>query len=349
MQQNPQQPQMGQDVSGDVAGLISSAKVFGSSENFRHGLYQRLYIQRIFAQMVETDKGQHRMGFVEMKVLECEPNPQHEGDREGFMFTRQGESGVYTPGTGKLLDDGMNPNRVGASVALKVDFDGPGGRSAGSNIKAFILALFGKREGQVSDAEIDSTWRDLARQKPLKKGDAIGINSQNNTVIYSEVDKPANPACGMVIAMRTQPKRKKTPNDKGAYITKLAWECISPYGTGENAPDAVIKRRAEVEAMQGDDDDEDVVTPPVAASSMAALPVAPSPTMAAPPAPPPPVMAAPPPPSPPAAWTPPAPWHKPANHPGYVVSPDPAKNFYWNGTNAPDSVKSEAQLRAMGL
>src|SRR5262249_3111567 len=125
---------MTQDVSSEVAGLISGAKVFGSSDNIRHGVY-KFRIKRIFAQLVEVEGGQHKFAFVEMTPIESRPNPQTEGDHTDY------------PGVaGPLKDDGTRPNQVGSNCALKVDFDGAGARSAGANIKQFILALFNKRD-----------------------------------------------------------------------------------------------------------------------------------------------------------------------------------------------------------
>src|ERR1700749_903018 len=176
---------MGQDVSSEVAGLISSAKVFGSSDNIRHGKY-RFLIQRISAELIENDSGNHRRAFWEFKVLKSEPNPQFEGDHVDY------------PGVaGPLKDDGTHPNEVGSLCALKVDFDGAGGRSAGSNIKAAILGLFNKRDGEISDKEINKTWTDLARQKDINVGDPIGI--ENGVVVTALKAARANPACGMII------------------------------------------------------------------------------------------------------------------------------------------------------
>src|SRR6185369_11155056 len=186
---------MGQDVSADVAGLISSSKVFGSSDNIRHGKY-RLLIEKIHAEMVETDKGNHRMAFWEFKVLKAEPNPQIEGDHVD-----------YPNSAGPLKDDGTKPNMVGSRCALKVDFDGPGGRSAGSNIKAATLALFNKDDA--SDDEINRTWIDLSRRKSCKKGEIVGFDAATQSPILAEADKVANPACGAIIDCTTMAKKKK--------------------------------------------------------------------------------------------------------------------------------------------
>lgn len=329
---------MSQDVSGDVADLIGDAKTFGSSENIRHGTYKFL-IKRIYAQLVENDKGQHKMAFWELTPLESKPNPQFEGDRVDYVSPTQ-------PGTGPLRDDGTKPNPVGSSCALKVDFDGAGGRSAGSNIKDAILALFNKRPGEITNEEVKSTWRDLSRERDLQVGDAIGIGPDNKPILATKA-KLAQPACGMVINCTTMTKKKKTPNEKGAYITKLIWSCAAPIGTGENSPELVAKRRAEILAEMPDEEEEDTstATPPRTGPINAPqnghmmAPTAPSaPQPPAPPSPP-----SPPAPTPPAAFTPVLPWKPLPNHP---VGPTPDQRWYWSdpaagGTNA---VKNEAQL-----
>jgi hypothetical protein len=315
---------MGQDVSAELAGLISGSKVFGASDNIRHGKYTFL-IKRIFADMVETDKGNNKMAFWEFTVLKAEPNPQIEGDHVD-----------YPGSSGPLKDDGTKPNGVGTSCALKVNFDGPGGRSAGSNIKAAILALFNLQDGQVPDAEINNTWVDLSRRKSCKKGDIVGFDAATNQPIHADKDKLANPACGMVINCTTMSKKKKTANDKGAYVTKLIWSCAAPIGTGENSPELVAKRRAEVEASSSDDDE--VETAAVAApQALPAVQVAPT---VAPPAPP----AVPAPPVAPAVFTPSAPWVK---HPT-AFGATPETRFFWSNPQlgGDNSVKSEVQLRA---
>lgn len=349
---------MSVDVSAEVAGMISGAKVFGSSENIRHGRY-RFVIRRIHAQKVETEKGLHNMAFWEVTPIRSEPNPQTEGDRVDYIS-------AASPGVGPLRDDGMNPNKVGSLAAMKVDFDGPGGRSAGANIQEAILALFGKRPGEVSDAELNKTWLDLSRTKPLKKGDPIGVDQATGKVIYATEDKNANPACGMVIDCVTMAKKKRTPNDKGAYITKLVWMCVSPPGVGENAPELVAKRRAEIETSFADEEEETSSPPPPANGNVfqggAPVGAGASPMVQAIFAPPAATLASPvvqqsaaplvpPPPAPPAAPAAPAafevrpPW---VPHPSQPAGPTPETRWYWSnpalgGNNA---VKNEADLRA---
>jgi len=343
---------MGQDVSLEIAGQISGAKVFGSSDNIRHGRYQFL-IKRIFAELVDTDLGKNKMAFWEFKVLKAEANPQVEGDK----------------GTdGKLIDDGTNPNRVGTDCALKINFDGPGARSAGANVKQAILALFNKQDGEISDEEINKTWVDLARRRSVRKGEQIGFDQQKGQPIIATEDLPANPACGMVIDCYTRAKKKRTPNEKGAYITKLIFMCAAPIGTGLNAPAEVMKRRAEIEAMQMDDEDDEATpgapgapgvqrpAPPSTGAVVPGMQAVPAGMMQQPQGPrlmtemqhpmqqaQAPVTQAvpPPPPAPPApvvaAWAPQAPWIPHPSAPGFFWS-DPSLG----GNN---SVKSEAQLR----
>jgi hypothetical protein len=317
-----------EDVSAEVAGLISSSKVFGGSENIRHGKYKFL-IKRIFAQLVESDMGKHKMAFWELTPLESHHNLQVEGDRVDYISPQQ-------PGVGPLKDDGTKPNVVGSNCALKVDFDGNGARSAGSNIKAAILGLFGKRDGEISEEEINKTWVDLARMKDLKIGDAIGIDPQTSQPIFAKVAKQANWACGMIIYCDTMAKRKKTPNDKGAYVTKLLWDCKgSPPGVGENAWDLVAKRRTDIEAARTDDEDDSSSTSTPSPYSQQQTQTMTQQTAPQPPAPPPP---APPPPPAVSAFVPPPPWVK---HPSAAWGATPEAQFYWDQDS---QVKSAAQL-----
>ena len=317
------------DVSADIAGFITEAKVLGSSDNIRHGKYKML-IKRIFADIVETDKGKHKFAFVEMTPIESAPNPQVEGDRVDYV-------GPAAPGTGPLKDDGTKPNLVGSNCALKVDFDGAGSMSAGANIKAFILGLFGKKDGEVPGPVIDATWRDLARQKAVKAGEIVGFDTTTNQPVKADKDKVANPACGMVIMCTTVTKKKRTPNDKGMYITKLVWSPVpgsiprmgETPGSGENADDLVAKRRAEIEANMiagaaADDDEEETVTPPPAAAPVGAAPPPPAPS---PPAAPP----------PPAPFTPPAPWRL---HPTAQGNAPDGTPWYWDGGQGVKSLKT---------
>ena len=324
---------MGQDVAADFAEEIAKAKVFGSSDNIRHGKYKFL-IKRIFAELVETDKGNHKMAFWELTPLASEPNPQIEGDHVD-----------YPGAAGPLRDDGLHPNAVGSNCALKVDKDGAGARSAGANLKAPILALFNKRDGEISEAEINSTWIDLSRQKDLRVGDAIGIDPATSQPILAQKAKIANPACGMVIGCSTRVGKKRTANEKGAYVTKLVWHCVAPIGTGENSAELVAKRRQEILAAVADDGEEEVAgvaaPPPVApvngGGSPYALPqqpVAPvvAPVVAAPP--PPPVVAPPPPPMVAKPWL--IGWEPHPQAPGY----------FYNKVNPALGCFTEAQLAA---
>lgn len=263
------------DISAELANDIATAKTSGSSENIRCGRY-KFVVKKVHADVVENDKGKHKFVFVEVVPLESLPNLQTVGNINA---------------EGKLLDDGNNPNPVGSECAMKVDFDGAGGRSAAGNVKQFILGLFGKADGEISEAQLNETWRDISRTTPLKKGDTIGISPQNQPIL-SDRDKPANPLYGMVVGCVAFAKRKqkiegKTPDQH--YITKLNWTCISPPGIGENAPDVVAKRRLELESRSvADDDDADdaasPVSPPSNGAAAAALaPVLPPPVAFPPP------------------------------------------------------------------
>ena len=78
------------DISGQLAGLISGSKVFGGSPNIRHGKYPKLMIERIFADLVQTQQNDnHRMAFWEFRVVESQPNQQIEGDQIGRASCRE--------------------------------------------------------------------------------------------------------------------------------------------------------------------------------------------------------------------------------------------------------------------
>lgn len=226
-----------QDINADVGSMIAGAQVFGASENIRHGRY-KFVIREISARVIEGKQGRHRWAFVIVTPMESAPNPQTEGDHVDY------------PGTaGPLKDDGMNPNPVGSVCAMKVDFDGLAGRVAGSNIKSFILGLFNKAASEISDQDVYRTWLDLSLQRDLRKGECYP-----GTNIPADTDKRANPACGMVIACATMPHKKGKANERGAYVTKLLWQCISVPGAGENTAELVAKRRAEIEAAKEEED-----------------------------------------------------------------------------------------------
>lgn len=311
---------MGKDIAGEVADEIGNAKIFGVSENIRHGKYEFL-IKRCFSELIENDKGNQKMSFVEVIPLVAEPNPVSEGDHVDY------------PGTaGPLKDDGRNPNAVGAPCAMKVNHDGPGARSAGTNIKEFLLAVFNKDDSQISPAEVSKTWKDAARRKPCKQGDIIGYDQATNQPIKAEEDKQANPLCGVIVRCTTMSRRKKTPNVKGAYITKLIWSCASPLGEGKNTAELIAKRRAEILANTPIEDDEEEETSAAPSGQPSAPP---------PPAPPP----SPPPPANGSVFTPPAPWEK---HPAAPWGTTPETQWYFSnplkgGTN---DVKNAAALKA---
>lgn len=323
------------DISAELAGAIADAEVFGSSDNIRHGIY-KFIIRKIHADLVEVNKGKHKFVFWELEPYESLPNPQVEGDRVDYVSPSQ-------PGTGPLKDDGTKPNAVGSQCALKVDFDGNGARSAPANAQAPILALFNKEKGQMSKEELADTWKDISRKQAVRKGEPIGFNSETKQVVLADKDKQAQPARGMVIGCRTSVKKKKEPNENGAYVTRLNWFCIAPIGQGDNSWDKIKERRAKIEAqgVDADDDDEDK---PSSSSTGPQMPVgagmAPPSGMqvpAAPPAPP----APPSPPAPPAApWAPPQGWTAYTDPKFFGATPE-TRWYHNNGT-----VKNEAQLRA---
>ena len=293
------------DVSSELGDLIAKSKVFGSSDNIRVGRYKFL-IKRVFAEKVESG----RFAFAELKVIESNANPQ-----------------VLPPGvTARQFDEGGNPNRVGTDCAMKVNFDGPGAKSAGGNVKEFVLGLFGMTQGDTSDDDANRTWKDLSRQKDLHVGDAEAIDPATNRPILATKAKRANPGCGMVIACTASMKEKKktkllAPEQK-EYITKLVWECVAKPGIGENSLEAIAKRRADIELASEEEVDEP--------AGIAAAPTAPLPPIAA---------TSPLPPVPQAAFTPAPPWRP---HPDQPLGNTPETRWYWDG-NA--GVKNEIMLR----
>jgi hypothetical protein len=333
------------DISAELGGLIADGKVTGSSDNIRHGVYHFI-IETIRADLVDVEKGnKHKFVFWELEPLKADPNPQVEGDRVDYVSPTQ-------VGSGPLKDDGTRPNMVGSKCALKVDFDGAGARNAPGNAQAPILALFNVQPGQMSKEQLAATWVDLSRMQPVHKGEMVGFDPNTKQPILADKDKGAQPARGMIIGCRTTAKKKKEPNEKGAWITKLNWFCVAPIGTGVNSKEEVAKRRAVIEmniAAQKDDEEDSqgvangqtqlpgagapsLPLPPngnVAASPMpgAAAPTPPMPQMPTPPVPQP--------------WAPTAPW-RPHNDPAFFGT-TPETRWYWDGGT---QLKTEAQLRA---
>ncbi len=246
------------DVSSELSELIASAKTFGNSDNIRVGRY-KFAIKRVFAEKVESG----RFAFAELRVLESQPNPQ-----------------IMPAGVNPAkFDDGTRPNLVGSDCAMKVNFDGPGGKSAPGNVKSFVLGLFGMSQGDTSEADVNSTWKDLTRLHDNKNNDGTPAEA-----------KKANPACGMVISctasMKEKKKTKLLPADQKEFVTILNWECTAKPGVGENSKDLVAARRAEVETASVSDDEVDdtpsvpatapaTTVPATAAPAIPAAPVAP--------------------------------------------------------------------------
>lgn len=323
---------MGNDIRGNQAAAIASAKVFETSDNIRCGKYKML-LKRIIDGMITTKDGDRPGVIIEMTPLVSEPLPQTEGNMLlGGAVVPWGTAGAT------LMDDGNTPCAVGATVALKIFFDGPGARSAPGNVRQFVLGLFNKHEGEIANNDIAKTWCEFTLDRPVKKGETLP-NSPPGMTFVAERDLIVNPICGMVIDCVCTTRKKSKTNEKGSHISKPTFSNRSMPGTGENTADMIVKRRGEIEAMMADDDDAvaDAPTPaPGANGTNGAVAAAPTP----------PVAAAAPPAPPSAPWAPPAPWHKPANHPQYVVNADPTKDWWWNGGSGADAVKSTAQLRA---
>lgn len=288
---------MGQDVSSELSDLIAKSTVFGNSDNIRAGRYKFL-IKRTFAD--KFDSG--RYAIAEFKVIESNPNPQVL------------PAGV-TPGQ---FDEGNKPNLVGTTCALKINFDGNGAKSAPGNVKQYVLALFGFNQADTTEADVNSTWKDLARLKDNLNNDGTEAKG-----------KRGNPSCGMVIncvaSMKEKKKTKALPAAQKEYITTLTFECASRLGTGENTSELIASRRGEIEENIVDDDD--AIEAPATNGQQAAPPPAPLP--------PPPAPAI-----PQVSFTPPAPW---VIHPTAAQGNTPETKWFWDGASG---VKNEAQLRA---
>lgn len=313
---------MVEDVTSQIGDLMAKAKTFGNSDNIRCGKYEFL-IKRIFADKMESG----RFAIAEFKTLKSEPNPQ-----------------VVPTGVtvGTQFDDGMKPNAVGSDCALKINFDGNGAKSAPGNLRAFVLGLFGKTEGEVTEGEANETWKDISRSKDLKQGELIGV--ANGQPVYAKEAKAANPCAGWIIRCIAKMKEKKKTRDvkdldpsKREYVTVFTWECVAAPGTGLNSKDEVMKRRAELLAASTDDDDDDEVQTPAQAAMAASQQqqqAVPTPTPPSPM----PAQAAP--------FAPAAPWelHSDPKYQG----PGPENRWFWSNPSkgGDNSLKSEAQFRA---
>ena len=331
---------MATDISANLSESIDAAKTYSSSDNFRCGK-NRWMVTAVRGEKISNGQAENEWAFVEMVALTREPLPQSEGDRQGFTY--DGVSKVYTPGTGNFIDDGMTPNPIGVPTAIKANFTS-NNAVASAKIKKFFLAAFNKREADVQKGEIGASWEDASRQTAgwYVKGPTLGGNpvppgtpgavDKYIQLVFANggfvpvtqatpgaVWKEANPMAGMVIDCVSRNQKKKTPNDKGAYVCVQNWACVSPYNTGENTKEARVKRLAEVATHiavpdeTADDDGSDllvgsVVTAPAVVAPVVAA-VAPSQPVVAAPAPSAPVAPS----APPAApsgpvWPAPPPW-----------------------------------------
>ena len=329
------------DIGSKLAKTIDEAKTFASSANLRCGK-NRFMVTAMRGDEVDNGQAKSEYAFIEMLPLTSEPNPQHEGD---WML----EGKLVPPGTpgARLVDDGMNPNRVGEPCAVKANFTGNRAVAA-SKMKQWFLAAFNKREADCKPGEIGQTWNEASRQvsgwyvKGWKLGDnvvAFGTQGASEDWVQlvqvgagfapvtketpGAVWKEANPLAGFIIDCVTSAKKKRKPNEKGAYVGQQHWQCVAPPGVGENTPEAMKKRYAEhmqtiaAAAAAADDDDGSTMLGQTAGTPQApavapVAPVAPV-ALAAPPVVPvaPTLISVPMPPTAPAVdpnWPPVAPW-----------------------------------------
>jgi hypothetical protein len=313
---------------------------------------------------IDNGKATNEWAFIELLPLTSEPNPQAEGD---WML----EGKFVPPGTtgAKLVDDGMNPNRVGVPCAIKANFTS-NRAVAGSKIKQFVLAAFNKREAECKPGEIGTTWDDACRQKAgyyvkgWKAGDNVvpagtqGAKEKWVDLVLAgggfvpvtqatpgAVWKVANPLAGFVIDCVTSAKKKKTPNEFGAYVGQQHWTCVSPPGVGENTPAEMQKRLSEhasaIATAEAEDDGTSFLAPAAPPTAPAAGQTA-APTPPANPTPP----QAPSPPTPPVDpnWPPKSPYEGPSPATAAWLTP----GFLWANPNNGGSNKtiSEADYRA---
>ena len=254
---------MAQDIGSSLAKDIDEAKTFSSSANMRCGK-NRFMVINMRGDEIDNGKAKNNWAFIELLPLTSETNPQMEGD---WML----DGKQVPPGTAgaKLIDDGMNPNRVGELCAVKANFTSNKAVAAGK-IKQFLLAAFNKRESECKPGEIGSTWDECCRQKAgyYVRGSVLneqvvppgtpGSTEAWVSLIYvgggyvpvtketpGAVWKDANPLAGFVIDCVTRNKKKKTANEFGAFVGVQNWSCVAPPRTGENTIEAMKKRLAE--------------------------------------------------------------------------------------------------------
>jgi hypothetical protein len=115
-----------------------------------------------------------------------------------------------------ILPD-VQPNKVGTTASYVVNLDK--NISAGGNAKAFVLGLLGYKEDEVAPADVEATLADLT--------------------------DTAQPARGMLIADETYRKPIRSGPNAGKPFTAHRWTYV-----GQNAPEEVAKRRAELDAEE---------------------------------------------------------------------------------------------------
>ena len=283
---------MATDISGNLSSEIDSAKTFASSANLRCGRNDFM-VTAVRGELIEG-KTTSEYGFIEMVPLTSEPSPQTEGDRVGWSF----QNGAYVPGTGPLLDDGMNPNRVGEACALKANFS-TNRKMAASKIKKFFLTAWNLIEGDLKPGEIGGAWEDASLQVSgyyvkgwklngqivpqgtpgaeskwvnlqIAGGVALPVTKETPGAVWRE----ANILAGFVIDCTTKNHKKRTPNERGAYVGQQSWTCVSAVGTGENTKEAMKERFAKYKPQESgfdavDDDGADLLAANLAAQQAA--------------------------------------------------------------------------------
>lgn len=278
------------DISANLSEEIDKAKTFAKSENLKCGL-NTFMVVNVRGDLIDNGNQKSEYGFIELLPLTSEPNPQSVGDREGFSYNETTKA--YAAGTGKMLDDGTTPNRVGEMTAVKANFTANRNVAAGK-IKQFMLAAFGVTEDQTKPGQIGGAWDDASRQvagwyvlgwtlagnvvpegTPNAKKQFVSLVVAGGTAMPVTKETPgavwkdANPLAGFIIKCVTKNVPKKTPNAKGAFVGSQTWICIDPVGVGQNTPEACKERFAKHFAQGSmnpsagvEDDDSDVPVSP---------------------------------------------------------------------------------------
>lgn len=170
----------------EMAEQVGKARTAGGGSYIQHGDYVMM-VKKWFYQKI-----QDRCIILELVPVESRKKIVYEGQ--------------------KAVE--QDPNAPGSECSDTANFDGEGKLSAPGNSRAPVLALFGFKEGEVSDQIVSNT--------------------------LDEMVGPANPGAGMLITCSTFPKEIRSK--KGSYITGRNYDHVAKPGQGVNSPEAVKAR-----------------------------------------------------------------------------------------------------------